>query len=551
MLINNWLDNGSKSNPEKIGILLNLLGWENIEVTDESTDNKHEMYLVKDKSSNYGTKLYSHPIPAFSSQSYDTGFYVVCLYGYMDSKRLIDKYIELDGIYGNKIILLDHAFSSSERRNIAKLIKQTPLKSTYLFIDRVSIMYIANHYISSENNRTLMAISMPFSYLQPYVSNSSHTIPPEMFVGRRDELLSIESATGANLVFGGPQLGKSALLKKAREETDDREAGRIAIFIDILGLDIEKAAYKVSKELVSNGIIPESEETDDWEKLTSEIKKSIINNSISYLLIMFDEADTFIDDCKNVNYRPLVFLKDIQQSLNGKFKFVLAGLHNVVKFNRNVALGKNSVITHFSSINVKPFDYENGKELLTKPLGYLGFTFDDEILINHILSTTNYFPGLIQLYCAKLIESMRKNYVGYNESNTPAYHITESHIGKILSDKSFVEEIKNKFEITLTFDNEYYIIALLLAHLFVAEERSNGYSSEDIMKLSSTLGVDNLKHFNTEQIETILEELCDLNILKKFGEYYLFRTKSFRDLLGSKQEIEEKLIERMNKTDDE
>lgn len=551
MLINNWLDNGSKSNPEKIGILLNLLGWENIEVTDESTDNKHEMYLVKDKSSNYGTKLYSHPIPAFSSQSYDTGFYVVCLYGYMDSKRLIDKYIELDGIYGNKIILLDHAFSSSERRNIAKLIKQTPLKSTYLFIDRVSIMYIANHYISSENNRTLMAISMPFSYLQPYVSDSSHTIPPEMFVGRRDELLSIESATGANLVFGGPQLGKSALLKKAREETDDREAGRIAIFIDILGLDIEKAAYKVSKELVSNGIIPESEETDDWEKLTSEIKKSIINNSISYLLIMFDEADTFIDDCKNVNYRPLVFLKDIQQSLNGKFKFVLAGLHNVVKFNRNVDLGKNPVITHFSSINVKPFDYENGKELLTKPLGYLGFTFDDEILINHILSTTNYFPGLIQLYCTKLIESMRKNYVGYNESNTPAYHITESHIGKILSDKSFVEEIKNKFEITLTFDNEYYIIALLLAHLFVAEERSNGYSSEDIMKLSSTLGVDNLKHFNTEQIETILEELCDLNILKKFGEYYLFRTKSFRDLLGSKQEIEEKLIERMNKTDDE
>ena len=550
-LINNWLDNGSKSSPEKIGILLNLLGWENIEVTDESTDNKHEMYLVKDKSSIYGTKLYSHPIPAFSSQSYDTGFYVVCFYGYMDSKRLIDKYIELDGIYGNKIILLDHAFSSSERRNIARLIKQTPLQSTYLFIDRVSIMYIANHYISGGNNRTLMAISMPFSYLQPYVSDSSHTIPPEMFIGRRDELLSIESATGANLVFGGRQLGKSALLKKAREETDDREAGRIAVFIDILGLDIEKAAHKVSKELVSNGIIPESEETDDWEKLTSEIKKSIINNSISYLLIMFDEADTFIDDCKNVNYRPLVFLKDIQQSLNGKFKFVLAGLHNVVKFNRNVALGKNSVITHFSSINVKPFDYEKGKELLTKPLGYLGFTFDDEILINHILSTTNYFPGLIQLYCTKLIESMRKNYAGYNESNTPAYHITESHIGKILSDKSFVEEIKNKFEITLTLDNEYYIIALLLAHLFVTEERSNGYSPEEIMKLSADLGVDNLKHFNTEQIETLLEELCDLNILKKLGEYYLFRTKSFRDLLGSKQEIEEKLLELMNKTDDE
>lgn len=550
-LINNWLDNGSKSNPEKIGILLNLLGWDNIEVTDESTDNKHEMYLVKDKSSVYGKKLYSHPIPAFSSQSYDTGFYVVCLYGYMDSKRLIDKYIELDAMYGNKIILLDHAFSSSERRNIARLVKQTPLQSTYLFIDRVSIMYIANHYISGGNNRTLMAISMPFSYLQPYVSDPSHTLPPEMFTGRRNELLSIESATGANLVFGGRQLGKSALLKKAREETDNREAGRIAVFIDIVGRDIKESAIKTSKELVSNGIIPESEETDDWEKLTSEIKKSIINNSISYLLIMFDEADVFIDDCKKVKYQPLVLLKDIQQSLNGKFKFVLAGLHDVVKFNRAVSLGKNSVIAHFSSINVKPFTYDECRELLTKPLGYLGFTFDDELLINHILSTTNYFPGLIQLYCTKLIESMRKNYAGYNESNTPPYHVTESHIGKVLSDKTFVAEIKNKFEITLTLNNEYYIIALLLAHLFVAEERSDGYSSEEIMKLSGDLGVDNLKSFDKNQIRTLLEELCDLNILKKIGECYLFRTKSFRDLLGSKLEIEEKLIELMNKTDDE
>lgn len=550
-LINNWLDNGNKSNPEKIGILLNLLGWDNIDVTDKSTDNKHEMYLVKDKSSIYGKKLYSHPIPAFSSQSYDTGFYVVCLYGYMDSKRLIDKYIELDGIYGNKIILLDHAFSSSERRNIARLVKQTPLQSTYLFIDRVSIMYIANHYISGGNNRTLMSISMPFSYLQPYVSESSHTIPPEMFIGRRNELLSIESATGANLVFGGRQLGKSALLKKAREETDDREAGRIAVFIDIVGLDIEKSALKVSKELISNGIIREGEETDDWEKLTEEIKLSINKNSISYLLIMFDEADTFIDDCKNVNYQPLVFLKDVQQSMNGKFKFVMAGLHNVVKFNRDVALGKNSVITHFSSINVKPFNYEEGRELLTKPLGYLGFTFDDELLINHILSTTNYFPGLIQLYCSKLIESMRKNYAGYNESTTPPYHVTENHIGKVLADKSFVSEIKNKFEITLTLDDEYYIIALLLAHLFVTEEKSNGYSSDEVMKLSSTLGVDNLQDFSKEQIETLLEELCDLNILKKLGECYLFRTKSFRDLLGSKLEIEEKLLELMNKNEND
>lgn len=548
-LIDNWLDNANKSNSEKISILLNLLGWENIEVTDKSADSKYEMYLVKDKSSICEEKLYPHPIPAFSSQSYDTGFYVVCLYGYMDSERLLNKYNELDEINGNKIILLDYALSSAERRNIARLIKQTSLQSTYIFIDRVSIIYLANHYISGDNNKTLMAISMPFSYLQPYVSESSLTIPSEMFVGRHNELASIESPTGANFVFGAAQLGKSALLKKAVQETDNREVGKIALLIDIAGLDIEKSALKVSKELISNKIILEDEETNDLEKLTASIKSGIIRNSITYLLILLDEADTFIDNCKNINYQPLVLLNDIQQSMDEKFKFVMAGRHNVVELDRIVALDGESVITRFPSINVKPFNYEEGRELLTKPLGYLGFIFDDELLVDHVLTITNYFPGLIRLYCVKLLESMRKNYAGYNESTTPPYHITENHIGRLLADKSFVSEIKNTFELTLNLKAEYYIISLTLADLFATEEKSDGYSVNQITELSVELGVDNLKNFTNEQLEALLDELCDLNILKKFGECYSFRTKSLRDLLGSKQEIEEKLLELMNKNE--
>lgn len=540
-LINNWLDNGNKANSEKINTLLNLLGWENIEVEDKSTDVKNEIYHIKYNSGYKGKNVYSHPIPAFGSMSRNSGFYVVCLYGYSDSKRLIDKYTELDNISGNKIILLDYALNASERRNLAKSIKQTPLMWTYMLIDRVTITYIANHYISGGNNRTLMSITMPFSYLQPYVYESTYTIPPEMFIGRRDELLSIESPTGANLVYGGRQLGKSALLKKAQNEMDDPEAGRISLFVDINGLGIGASAEKISGELLEKGII--SQITDDWGNLTRQIKSGITENSISYLLLMMDESDKFIDDCKNVNYQPLVFLKDIQQSLSGKFKFVMAGLHDIVKFHRSVALGNNSVISHFSSINVTPFNYDCGRELLTKPLSYLGFTFGgNEAVVSHILSTTNYFPGIIQLFCSKLIKSMKKYYYEYNDSVTPPYCITESHIGKILTDKEFLFAVKNCFEMTLRLDEEYYIIALIIAYMSFVDEETDGCTAKSVFENLNEFEVKRFKNHDIYQIETLLEELCDLNVLKKVNERFSFRTKSFRDLLGTKKEVEDAIV---------
>ncbi len=540
-LINNWLDNGNKANSERITTLLNLLGWENIEAVDESTDAKNEIYHIKYNSNYKGKNVYSHPIPSFGSACKDNGFYVVCMYGYSDSKRLIDKYTELDNIGGNKIILLDYALNASERRSLAKTVKQTPLMWTYMLIDRVTIMYIANHYISGGNNRTLMSITMPFSYLQPYVYESTYTIPPEMFIGRRDELLSIQSPTGANLVYGGRQLGKSAMLKKAQYETDDPKAGRVALFVDINGLDIKSSAEKISNELMLKGIV--SEITDDWVYLSNQIKMGITNNSINYLILMMDESDKFIDDCKNVNYQPLVCLKDIQQSLSGKFKFVMAGLHDIVKFHRSVALGNNSVISHFSSINVTPFNYDCGRELLTKPLSYLGFSFNNnETVISHILSTTNYFPGLIQLFCSKLIKSMKKYYYEYNESVTPPYNITESHIGKILTDKEFLFAVKNCFEMTLRLDEEYYIIALIIAYMSFVYEDTEGSTAAEVFENLKEFEVKKLENHDIYQIETLLEELCDLNVLKKVNDRFSFRTKSFRDLLGTKKEVEDAIF---------
>ena len=167
---------------------------------------------------------------------------------------------------------------------------------------------------------------------------------------------------------------------------------------------------------------------------------------------MLDEADAFIESCESVNYKPLDALKDIQNISEAQFKFVVAGLRNVIRFKREAALSNNSVLTHLRSMTVQPFNTLEARELMEVPLHYLGLRFpkEKEFLVTLILATTNYFPGLIQMYCAKLLDSMRSNdYAGYNEANTPVYEVSEEHIKRVLADPDFMQQIREKFIITL------------------------------------------------------------------------------------------------------
>ena len=66
-------------------------------------------------------------------------------------------------------------------------------------------------------------------------------------------------------------------------------------------------------------------------------------NPINYLLLMLDEGDIFIQSCGAIKYQPISELKEIQSS---KFKFVIAGTHNLIRFNREEVLSNNIGLTH-------------------------------------------------------------------------------------------------------------------------------------------------------------------------------------------------------------
>ncbi len=550
-LINSWIK-GKGCRGETIAALLLQLGFYGLKVEE-----RHDPHIVEDHywvkaETVAGRRNFPHPIADFGSEIAQKGMMVVCLYGSYNTEGLLAKFRELDAARGNKIVLLDFALTEPDRRKLARKIKEkeSGLFHTYLLIDRVVIQFLARRYNAATVNSMLMAVGMPFSYYQPYVADSTSAMPPEMFIGRKEELREIESAQGVNLIYGGRQLGKSALFKKARIDLDGN-AGCRAVLVDLVGLDYGRAAEKLSGELIDLEILSPGSKTDSWATLAESIKRRLRAQGqapIDYLLIMLDEADAFIESCKEVGYQPIAELKDIQQSLPGRFKFVLAGLHNIVRFNRSVALGNNAVITHLASLNVRPFDAAVAAELLTGPLAYLGFVLEDRVLISQILATTNYFPGLIQLYCKKMVESMRApDYAGYNQTTTPAYIITDAHIKKVLSDSNFIHEIHDKFESTLLLDkdqgNYYYLLALLMGWMDTKNPSAAGYHADELLKEAEGWGLRPLTRLRTEQIEALLYELKDLNILRETaGGTFLFATKNFRDLLGTAAELEEKLL---------
>ena len=111
------------------------------------------------------------------------------------------------------------------------------------------MMFLVRNYSETKVNRMLLSLITPFGYYQPYVWDSANVMPPEIFMGRKNELERIKSPSGVNIVYGGRQLGKSALLKKARDEIDFDENHDRAVYIEIKGRTYVEAARKIGHEL--------------------------------------------------------------------------------------------------------------------------------------------------------------------------------------------------------------------------------------------------------------------------------------------------------------
>ncbi len=501
--------------------------------------------------------VFSHVIAPFGSEAYEHGFHVMTLEGSTyGAERLRDRLPKLQTSQ-NTLILLRHHLDIGERRKFARYIKESNPNNTIILLDQVALAYLVANYDESIN-RTLMEITMPFSNYQPYSSDSINILPPEMFIGRNEVLHDLEQPNGANIICGGRQLGKTALLRMAETEiemeavpTGDTVLYKRAVYVSVKGEKAEAVARALSERMVMKEILPEGSETSDWKQLVRSITLRLEQkkDKIPYLLVLIDEAETFISSCHPA-YKPIEELMILQEQYPKRFKFVVAGLRNLMLFEKEDSVRDNSVLVKMRCQKITPFTCMEARELLEVPLAYLGVRIPNEQLLYTILASTNYLPGLIHLYCEMMLETFHNNnYANFKDNETPPYIFTEEQIKAVLSRNDFNIEVQRKFMATLTMDNDvcYEIIALLIAHCYYSEPDTtvvSGYTAAHIFDMAKEFNLYETAALGRDKIEALMDELCDLNILRrddKTGKY-MFARRNFLHLLDTPDEVENKIL---------
>ncbi|MEN6470143.1 MAG: ATP-binding protein [Clostridiaceae bacterium] len=552
-LVGKWPSGGSNSyRRETLEAFMKQLSFEVANIIKEPVSLKANIsvFTVNLAPAQYSKEEWKHPIAAFGSLAAESGLRIICLWGSYTPSNLYDILNNLGSNIkcAGTIVLVDYALARKDRDDLARIIKQARPQHPCIFVDRVMALFLTE-YPQLERANVLLQIALPFSYLQPYVPDSVSMMPPEMFIGRKNELKSVLDPAGATLVYGGRQLGKSALLRRAKSMRHDPAQGFYAIFVDIKNRSYEESLANIIFELAEAGL--KIGACSDWDDFGRKLRELIRAQRLNYLLLLIDEADTLLNTSASIDYRPLEVMKTVQTQTDGKFKFVLAGLRDVVRFDKSKALRNNSILVHFSHITIKPLSYLEAQSLLQIPLNYLGVRVQpqDIELLSLIFARTNYYPSLIHLYCQNLIEALPVKQTDLG--STPPYMLSGDLIKKLLKAEHFRKSMRQKLEITLELgdDNFYYKLAVLLAYHYYVGKSGATATARDLMNISADSG-NVLKDLSPEQVEALLDEMVELNVLQVTAERqgarrFAFNRYNFTQMLdlGSEDTVFDRLCQ--------
>lgn len=555
-LLQSWPESSTK--PETVAKFLQNLGLTAKVTGDKTPDHFRAAFEEPGRVENY-----PHPIADFGTKMYKQGLDVFLIFG---NKNVDELFTAMNALLQRTttkpvLLLVNSAILPQERRKLARKIAQNiRTNAPCLLLDRALVYYLAGCALS-ERWKILIQCALPFQPTQiqnPYFENSSAEIPPEMFIGRREELMAIIDPAGANLIYGGRQLGKTALLQRAKTLQHQPKEKSWSVYVDVKGMDATESAKAVCKALVQGSFLMHDAKVRSWKELVEAIELRLMARSLTdtRLLLLIDEADHLLKTLEAGGYKELDQLKRLQTTSEGRFKFVLAGLHNVVRFSRK-ALTHNSSLPQLQGITVKPLSFSDARELLEIPLSHLGFMIrpGEEDLIASILFNTNYFPGLVHFYASRLVKYMQKN---ASNATMPPYILDREVLTRVLADDDFIRMRIERLKMTLGIDADEHSYYDALAHLLCycclesEEVRSGGMTAAEIRKECKELSEScSLALLETESIEALLDELVELNIFiadpSSGQKRYLFSRPMFIEMLGTKDAVESHLLEVLEK----
>ena len=554
--IEKWPTGKQAVNPQRIQEFFQLLGLTVFACTKTIRANEVCCTLTV-KRSEQNQADYRHPISIFGTQM-KPQIEVVCLFGKRTAKQLIDDACRL-GITGTFVVLLDANLSQMDRRTMAQYFftQKNVGQASFLVIDRVLALYLT---LQSNNERlpAMLQCTLPYTIYQPFTNGSGSTAD-EMFFGRVNELASIRDMTGTSIVYGGRQLGKTALLERAKHLDNNPDRKEFAVMTSFKGCRGERAfldtlVFACNETLTKSGI--QLRPCSDIRDFCSQVRRLIDEDHIATLRLLLDEMDDFLDSISATSYSEILPLIELQRGSNRRFKFVLAGLHNVCRAKN--ATRNNGLFGQLGApLCVKPLTAADARNLLVRPLRYLGFRVSNESHVDTILTNTNYYPGIIQFFGYTLVQTLASQYTQYYDAvrGNPPFELHDDQLASIMNSRDLNNNIKERLRWTLEMDARYYMLARCITVLYHLSSNdyatiSNGFDVDSIREVATDLfDIHCLSSLSEKETIALLDEMEEMGILSRpgsDGNRYLLRRRSFIDVIGTSLEVVEHDIELYN-----
>lgn len=414
-----------------------------------------------------------------------------------------------------------------------------------LIVDACAILFSCT---ASEVLNTFFNITLPFVKANPFIQAGGN-VPVEMFVGREAEAQDLLDDRGSCIVYGGRQLGKSALLRYLTNEYNLADGKRHVVYSDIQGLStVHNDQYgeiicefwrRLADQLESNGFCT-FHKGAGWEKnrpdqiaadVIQKIQDTLKRKRSWKLLVLLDEADNLLEADAKKDFRLVKEIRSLMEGTSRRFKCVFTGLHNVQQYygwtNHPFAqLGRD--------ICIRPLPQAAAFRLVVDRMKSLGYEFDDRASVLRILSQVNYHPGLIQIFCHKLVENIQRK----RPDLEFVRRVGLRHVREVENDRDVMDHIRNRFDWTLSLDDRYKV----LTYAFILEGNPRvALSLKQFQDLGRSQWNSVFGAMDLRAMRGLLEEMVGLGVFANLGDEYLLKSPNLLRLIGHGDEIREQL----------
>ena len=410
--------------------------------------------------------------------------------------------------------------------------------------------------------RFTQRLTLPFTTINPYTPFAAGEVPDEVFVGREAERQAIEDPTASMFVYGGRQLGKSALLRRverlftepALHTQQGPRAGHVAVYLDLKAASIGEAQEPaalwtvLARYLEDRGVLSHKpSQATGPDAVIKQLTQWLDSDDGNRLLLLLDEADNFLTADSQAGrgavggeFPTLQRLKGLMAVSGRRFKAVFAGLHQVQRFhdssNTPVAHGGNDIL-------VGPLGSLDAYHLVVDPMNALGYKFESPDLVWRLLLLTNYQASLVQIVCEALVRELsRRDLPG----GGGRILITAGDVESVYAKREVRNLIVQRFRWTINLDSRYRVIALVVALQSLDSEPGDTFTPKDLHEYCEMFwpigfgpGV-----LSDKEFERYLNEMVGLGVLHRQGEdRYGLRSPNIISLLGDRSSLERELDE--------